>query len=359
LRNIDQHRAMLASQELMARVLRELNTACVVVSSGLGILHANRAALQLFAAPGRRRAGLDFADLPQALGAKVYQVLKTGTGLSAFRHQPDDAPDASYRVSVLPLHTTAQAPPSAALLLVEDLTQTEQLSRLELEASGLRLVQSMAERLAHEIGNAIVPLSTHQQLLQQKYEDPEFRASLAAAMSDSVKRISRLAKQMFFLARERFERSDQVPVKQLVEEAFNDAQNLCAHKLARLQFENGSDPLALAVDHAGVRYALAEVLLNALQAGSGDAPVSVHASPKRDAHGTPWIDIAVRDSGPGFTAADATRATTPFFTTRSVGLGLGLTVARRIIEKHQGTIDNAPSGKEQPSQVVISLPAKS
>jgi len=50
--------------------------------------------------------------------------------------------------------------------------------RLEIEAANLRLIKSMADRLAHEIGNALVPLATHQQLLAEKYKDKEFRESL-------------------------------------------------------------------------------------------------------------------------------------------------------------------------------------
>ena len=92
--------------------------------------------------------------------------------------------------------------PASALLMVEDLTQSEQLRRLEIEAANLRLVRTMADRLAHEVGNAMVPLSTHQQLLADKYKDPEFRASLDAALADGVKRVTRLLNQMRFLARD-------------------------------------------------------------------------------------------------------------------------------------------------------------
>ena len=53
------------------------------------------------------------------------------------------------------------------------------------------------------------------------------------------------------------------------------------------------------------------------------------------------------------------RAAEPFFTTRNVGLGLGLTVSRKIIETHQGNLalGNSPDG--QSGLVRISLPAAS
>ena len=50
----------------------------------------------------------------------------------------------------------------------------------------------MADRLAHEVGNALVPLSTHQQLLAEKFNDKEFRESLNQALADGVKRVTRL-----------------------------------------------------------------------------------------------------------------------------------------------------------------------
>jgi len=50
----------------------------------------------------------------------------------------------------------------------------------------------MADRLAHEIGNAMVPLATHQQLLGERFRDAEFRASLDAALAEGVKRVTRL-----------------------------------------------------------------------------------------------------------------------------------------------------------------------
>ena len=49
--------------------------------------------------------------------------------------------------------------------------------------------------------------------------------------------------------------------------------------------------------------------------------------------------IQVRDNGSGFAPESVSRATEPFFTTRNTGVGLGLTIARRIIEAHQGRLE--------------------
>src|SRR5204863_1961155 len=127
-------------------------------------------------------------------------------------------PGTVFEVIIVPFQRQAAGSPASALLMVEDLTQSEQLRRLEVEAANLRLVKTMADRLAHEVGNAMVPLSTHQQLLSEKYKDPEFRVSLGNAMADGVKRVTRLINQMRFLARDGIAAQEPISLTPLIEE---------------------------------------------------------------------------------------------------------------------------------------------
>ncbi|MEO8426958.1 MAG: ATP-binding protein [Verrucomicrobiota bacterium] len=358
IKNIWLHDQLVSNHEMMANILSQLNNACIVVSSDLNILHANKTAHRYFARAGHRGAGLEFNDLPQTLGSKVYQVLKTGAGISTFKYSPPDSPKTVYRINIVSFQQQNSQMPNSALLVVEDHSQSEQLQSLEIETANLRLVTSMAERLAHEIGNSIVSLSTHQQLLQQKYDDPEFRQSLTNAMAESVKRISRLAKQMLFLARDNFEQGDLISIKQLVEEAFYEAQNFHPGKAAHLHFDNKAQPVTIPVDHAGLKHALSEIMLNALQASEPDTQVTVTSHPKQDTTGKRWVEIQITDQGPGFSEESAAHALEPFYTTRNVGIGLGLAVAKRIVEKHRGKIEIVPSENNGSNRVVISLPAE-
>src|SRR5437763_1499223 len=87
---------------LNCRSKLELADACVVVSRDLHVLHANKAARKYFGKAERRSGEMEFTDLPQALGAKVYQVLRTGSAISSFNYQPEDAPGTVYRINVVP-----------------------------------------------------------------------------------------------------------------------------------------------------------------------------------------------------------------------------------------------------------------
>ncbi len=63
-------------------------------SSGriLKVLHANKSARRHFGQKNKRTGELEFSDLPHALGAKIYQVLKTRHGPGAVRYEPDQSP---------------------------------------------------------------------------------------------------------------------------------------------------------------------------------------------------------------------------------------------------------------------------
>ena len=350
LHNISLHDQLSGNHEMLAGVLRELSSACVVVGRDLKILHANKAARRHFGRKNERTGGFDFSDLPQTLGGKIYQVLKTGAALEPFRYEPDSSPGTVYSISIAPFRHDKSAAPSSVLLTADDLSQSEQLNRLQVEAANLRLVRNMADRLAHEIGNAMVPLSTHQQLLAEQFGDREFRKSLDEAMSDGVKRVSRLVSQMRFLARDGQIKTETFPAEKLLEEAYADAVRQQPVKGAQMKIDNSGQASVLTGDRAALKHALSEIMLNALQAN----PKSPHIGVKLQTDiGTQAVTIEVADTGAGFSVETAKKVPSPFYTTRNIGLGLGLSVSQKIIETHHGRLEIVPA----PAGLVrVSLP---
>ena len=356
LRNIWLHDQLAGNHEMMTDVLRELSSACIVVGRDLKVLHANKAARRHFGRKNQRTGELEFSDLPQLLGAKIYQVLKTGAALEPFRFEPENSAGTVYNVSVVPFQRGNSTVPVSALLTADDLTQSEQLRKLEVETANLRLIKSMADRLAHEIGNAMVPLSTHQQLLSEKFNDKEFRLSLDQAMAEGVRRVSRLISQMRFLARDAYIEQEAFAVEKLVEEAYQEARKHQPADGAQLKCDNGGKPIVIRGDRPALKHALTEIMLNALQANPKAPAVGVRLRAESNGKSGQDLQIEVHDNGAGFTAEAAQKVPSPFFTTRNVGLGLGLTVSRKIIETHHGRLEIVPPQSGQSGVIRVSLP---
>jgi len=356
LRNIWLHNQIAGNNEMMTDVLRELSSACIVVGSDLKVLHANRSAHRHFAQKNKRTNELEFSDLPHALGAKIYQVLKTGAAIGPFRYESENSPGTVYKINVVPFHSGNSAVPASALLTAEDLTQTEQLQKLEVEAEHLRLIKSMSGRLAHEIGNAMVALSAYQQLFAEKSGDKEFLKMLDGALSTGVTRVDRLINTMRFLERDSLLETQTFPVGKLIEDAYKDARKYQPAEAARLQYEKTGEPINLTGDRAALKHALSEIMLNALQANPKSPTVDVHLHTGPGKSGGQDLQIEVQDNGDGFSAEAAKKVPSAFYTTRIVGLGLGLTVSRKIIETHHGKLEIVPPQSGHAGVVRVSLP---
>ena len=354
LRNIWLHDQLSGNHEMMTDVLRELSSACIVVGRDLKVLHANKAAKRHFGRKNDRTGNLEFSDLPQQLGAKIFQVLKTGSALEPFRFEPENSPGTVYNITIVPFQRGNSAVPTSALLTADDLSQSEQLRKLEVETANLRLIRTMADRMAHEIGNAMVPISTHQQLLTEKFGDEEFRESLDHAMGQGVKRVTRLINQMRFLARDGFIEHEPFSMEKLVEEAYQEAMKQQPSEGAQLKIERQLKPVIVSGDRAALKHAMSEIMLNALQASPKGAKIGVTFQ-STGAMGDRALTIEVQDNGSGFSAEAAKKVAAPFYTTRNVGLGLGLAVSQKIIENHHGKLEIVPS----PSGIVrVSLPVE-
>lgn len=340
---------------MMSETLDQMGGACLVVAADLRILHANVTAVKWFANPGRGDAPLVFHDLPQALASRIYAVAQSGQSPEPFVQELPARAGEVFQVRLKSF--TRGAGTEAVLVMVEDITRAERARRMELESANLRLVKAMAEHLAHEIGNTLVPLNTTEQLMRSGGgADAGDRAELAGVMSESIRRIGRLTSQMQFLSRDGLRRLEEVPLARLIEEAFQEASSQLPRTGSRLQFNEGPGGQAVTGERAALKHALVEVLLNALQATTEPQRVEINVQTPRDAAGDRRVVIEVCDRGSGFSPEAARRAGEPFYSTRAVGLGLGLAVARKILELHGGRLEIVTAAAGKPGAVRLCLP---
>ena len=356
IRNCWRHEQLAATHGLIDDILGGLGNGCIVVGSNCGILHANPAALRLIAPDRSVSRPLDFAEIPQMIGSLIFQVIQSGSPAVPFKWVPPGRADISCRVTIHPFTVGDSQRPNAALLVLDDITEHERATRLEIEAGKLRLVRQMSWHLAHEIGNAVTPVSTMQQLLDIQGDDAEVRKELSGVLGSSVKRIMRLTQQMNFLSRDWDGKlGDTAKLTDLIEGACQDASSYQTSKgKVALNMEKPKAAWKVNGDTKALRHAFSELLLNALQANPDNPTVTIRFK-EALAAGKPGVAVEFQDTGTGFTRDVAERIGEPFQSTRSVGLGLGLSVSRKIIESHRGTIE-IPHPDKSPGIIRVTLP---
>ena len=129
----------------------------------------------------------------------------------------------------------------------------------------------------------------------------------------------------------------------------NESLALVAHDMRARQIEAtvnlSSNPCVINGDQVLLQQVLVNLVMNAMDAMAETPPARRRVTISSEVRAAD-VEVSVRDTGPGLPADIIGTLFTPFVTTKSHGLGIGLTIARTIVDAHGGTIDarNNPEG---------------
>jgi len=123
-------------------------------------------------------------------------------------------------------------------------------------------------------------------------------------------------------------------VLSLFEETLHLLKPLIEKQRVSVQKEFPSLPPAL-LDREQMKQVILNLLLNALQAMPGGGLLRLSGQVLEDNR---WIQLSIQDTGVGIPPEDMNKLFDPFFSTKEGGVGLGLSIAHRIIDQHRGKI---------------------
>jgi PAS domain S-box-containing protein len=249
--------------------------------------------------------------------------------------------------TIVPFLNAAGKPYQYMAIRYEITGRKESEKRLQEQAALARLGE-MAAVVAHEVKNPIAGIRGALQVISSRMP-PETRDR--AVMGDIITRLDGLngvVQDLLVFARPRELRTEPVDVAALIGHTIDLIRRDPIFAAIDVRID-GSTGLVQA-DPAQLQLVLQNVLINAAQAMNGQGSVSITFSA---AEGRSQMSIA--DGGPGMPPEVLEHAFAPFFTTKSRGTGLGLPLAKRIIEAHGGeiAIQTPPAGG---TAVTLTLP---
>jgi signal transduction histidine kinase len=224
-----------------------------------------------------------------------------------------------------------------AVIQVSDVTEQRCIEREVRRSEQLAALGTLAAGVAHEIRNPLAALDINLQLLHEALgggRAPEETERYLRVIEAELRRLDGIVENFIRFARSSPLERGPVALGPLIEETLALVAPECERHRVRLVREGvgGAHPPALAAE-GEVKQALLNIVLNAIQAMPGGGTLAVSLS-----HGPSRARIAVRDSGPGIPERIRDRVFDVFVTTREDGTGLGLPIAKRIVEAHGGEI---------------------
>jgi signal transduction histidine kinase len=224
--------------------------------------------------------------------------------------------------------------------VVERLQQSQ---REVLRAEQLAAVGQLAAGMAHELRN---PLTAMKILVQSAAERPDGAALTGrdlAVLEEEITRLESLIRTFFDFARPPQPEKRGFEMKGVLEQVVKLVSGRAGQQGVRVECRLPDRPAPIHADPGQVRQVVLNLLLNALDALPGGGTVWVSLSASADSG---WLTVTVADNGPGLPADLGEQIFDPFVSTKETGLGLGLSICKRIVEAHGGTITaaNRPAG---------------
>jgi two-component system sensor kinase FixL len=233
---------------------------------------------------------------------------------------------------------------------IRDLTEREE-SQARLEAAQGELARlarlnelgEMASTLAHELNQPLSAIANYVQgcvrLLDRMAEPPaQMRKALSEAAKQALRAGDIIRHLREFVTRGETERHTE-DIKKLVEEAGALALVGSRERGIRSLFEfQGSDEL-VRVDKVQIQQVLTNLMRNAIEAMKDSETRQLTVSTANPVPG--MLSVSVSDTGTGISDEIAAQLFQPFVTTKPGGMGIGLSISKRIIEAHGGEISVA------------------
>jgi PAS domain S-box-containing protein len=215
--------------------------------------------------------------------------------------------------------------------------------------------------LAHELRNPLAPLRTALQMMRKATDNATSMAQLRDMMERQLTQMVHLVNDLLDIARvstgQMVLKKERVALQEILQLAVEAAEPVMAIAQNSLTLEVPEEALYLHADATRLTQVFTNILNNAAQFSAPNGPISLRAD--LDGH---VLRIDIADAGVGI-AREALNRIFEMFTRvgrdtdrKHAGLGIGLNIARRLVEMHGGTLVATSEGRGRGSHFVVSLP---
>ena len=207
--------------------------------------------------------------------------------------------------------------------------------------------------MAHEIRNPLTAIKLNIQKIGQSPNLSELEKEQVGIAESGILQVEKLVQDILSYARAPRLKRGTANLRDLILDAARFVSEQMEDKKAHFETDFGDLP-PISVDADKLKQVFLNILINATEAipRGGTIRVSTRTSSNE---GADYSIIEVSDDGIGISSEDMSSVFKPFFTTKSLGTGLGLTNAKKLVELHDGIL-LIDSEKSKGTRVIVTLP---
>jgi PAS domain S-box-containing protein len=227
---------------------------------------------------------------------------------------------------------------------IHDITAVLDLRHSLRQSATMAAMGSLLGGVAHEVRNPLFAISGLLDAMDAKFSlGPEVSPFLVA-LRQETDRMTGVMRALLEYGRPVSDERQVTTLGTVVREAAQLCQRDAAAKPVTVTISVAEVLPTVAIDHARMLEVFRNLVENGIQhsPAGGRVTVEVRPQPTRPE----WVEVQVKDSGPGFLEGDSLRIFEPFFSRRAGGTGLGLAIVKRVVAAHGGHVraDNQPEG---------------
>ena len=338
---IRKNREIQASEDRYRTLFDHASIAIFVLDRETGkILDVNRAGIDLLGYS--REDLLAMSHLPVAGGEFTATMLDTARFASGETSiTRSDGISVQVDIGVGPV---ARPQDTRVLLYVRDISEQKMMRDQLMQAEKMTLMGRLAAGIAHEIRNPLSAISLNLQYMVFKtQQQPELCDSLRDAL-EGTKRIEAVIENTLNLARVSPPVLKEHRMNDLVPQVLGFIGLSVQHNDVQFETVLAEGLPAIHIDAKQIQQVVLNILQNAIDASPVGGTIELATSlVKTPDPARQFVQLSVRDHGPGLTADQRKHLFEQFYTTKAGGTGLGLAISKQIVEKHKGEIHIDPA----------------
>ena len=306
-------------------ILESINDAVFLISPTRSIKVANRAASELMRDIGEKEL-FELPNIASAIGQLTHvKDQDIEIEISGEVH--------TFQLSII--HIKDKTLESDTVISLKDITEQRRLQKVAERNDRMVALGQVTASVAHEIRNPLAAIEGFATLLTRDLANDPAALRLAAKTVHAAKQLNSVVSNMLTYTRDVVVHTTPVDLNVVVHRALELLAPQAEDQKISINLKLSESPVVADVDLAQFNQIVINLVTNALEACPFDKPGYVEIKTYTTKH---FTCLEVIDNGPGIPTKQKQKIFDPFFSQKEGGIGLGLSLCRRIIDAHHGSI---------------------